>query len=273
MYEDGRAERPPIRVFNTVVNACEICGEEDLTITVLEALKKTHDTDGNLITFNIALKRLAKVGNEPACEGLIIGMLENGVEPSVVSYTTAIAACVSAEPKKSEIAMEWIKRMRMRRVSPNVVTYNTALASCLDGTLESTLRASQLATEMLQEVQRQVDMGILEMDEYTDVLPNLYTKTVARQIRQQLKTNWENGEIDRQVAKTTVRVPLLQLVEFDKTEIADGARAQKQYIKEFGDYGQKSGEEDDSQVAVVTDAVEEDLEYSVAVSTHRVAAV
>lgn len=75
-------------MFNTVVNACEICDEEELTLLVLEAMKKTHETDGNIITFNIALKRLARQSNVFGCEGIIIGMLQNEVEPSVVSYTT-----------------------------------------------------------------------------------------------------------------------------------------------------------------------------------------
>jgi hypothetical protein len=111
LAKQGRAEKPTLRVFNTVMNVCEVCGEEDLTIKVLDAMKDTHDTEGNLITFNIALKRLAKQGNAIACEGIIIGMLQNGIEPSVVTYTTAVASCV-AEPKKSDIAAEWIKRMR-----------------------------------------------------------------------------------------------------------------------------------------------------------------
>mmetsp|Transcript_4911 Transcript_4911/g.7674 ORF Transcript_4911/g.7674 Transcript_4911/m.7674 type:complete len:449 (-) Transcript_4911:364-1710(-) len=87
LFKAGRAEKPPLRVFNTVVNACEVCGEEELTITVLDSMKDTHDTEGNLITFNIALKRLAKLGNTRACEGIIVGMLQSGIEPSVVSYT------------------------------------------------------------------------------------------------------------------------------------------------------------------------------------------
>lgn len=50
-------EKPSLSVFNTpVINACEICDEHEQTLGVLEAMKKTHDTEGNLITFNIALK-------------------------------------------------------------------------------------------------------------------------------------------------------------------------------------------------------------------------
>lgn len=123
------------------MNACEVCGEEELTVKVLDAMKETHETDGNLITFNIALKRLAKQGNIVACEGMVIGMLQGGVEPSVVTYTTAIAACV-ADPKRSDVAVEWIKRMKSRLVQPNVITYNTVFASCLDGTVDGTTSES-----------------------------------------------------------------------------------------------------------------------------------
>lgn len=260
----GRAEKPPLRVFNTVVNACEVCGEEELTVQVLDTMKETHDTEGNLITFNIALKRLAKLGNTVACEGIIVGMLQSQIEPSVVSYTTAIAACV-AEPKKSALAMEWIKRMRSRLVKPNVMTYNTAFASCLDGTLEGTSRASQLAAEMLADVQKQVDSGVLDADEYTNVIPNFYTRTLAQQAMKQLKQNWQEGLIDKGVAKSTLRVPLLKLVEFTKSDLAQLAEKQKDFI-----IGTKSqGEE----VVLKTEETDEELEYATAIKSHRAAAV
>ena len=147
LYEDKRLKKPPINVFNTCVNACEVCGEQELTIPVLEAMKKTHKTDGNIITFNIALKRLARLGNHWATEGIIIGMLQSNIEPTVVSYTTAIAACAAAETKQPALAYQWMQRMRSRQVSPNVITYNTALAACLDGKFASTQLASTIATK------------------------------------------------------------------------------------------------------------------------------
>jgi pentatricopeptide repeat protein len=231
---------------------------------VLDAMKKTHDTDGNMITFNIALKRLAKQGNTLACEGIIIGMLQNGIEPSVVSYTTAIASCV-AEPKQSRIAVEWLQRMRSRKVQPNIVTYNTALASCLDGTLESTMRASKIASEILVDVERQVNEGIVDRDQYSSILTNVYTRTLARQLMEQLKTNWQSGAIDKRVAVSTLRVPLLQLKEFQNTDMGEKAKRQEEFVM-----GVTKIEEDK---VIATSRDEEDLEYSVAVTTHRVAAV
>jgi pentatricopeptide repeat protein len=263
LYKNGRAEKPPLRLFNTVVNACEVCGEEELTVKVLDTMQETHDTEGNLITFNIALKRLAKQGNTRACEGIIVGMLQSGIEPSVVSYTTAIAACV-ADPKHSETAVEWIKRMKSRMVQPNVITYNTALASCLDGSLEGSIRASQLASEMVADIEKQVEAGIIVQDEYTNIIPNFYTRTLARQAMKQLKSNWESGAIDKAVAKSTVRVPLLKLVEFLKTDLAEFAEKQKEFITK------EAKPQEEEKVTIATD---EELEYSAAISTHRAAAV
>lgn len=229
-------------------------------------MKETHDTEGNLITFNIALKRLAKQGNTRACEGIIVGMLQSGIEPSVVSYTTAIAACV-ADPKKSDVAMEWIKRMKSRKVQPNVITYNTALASCLDGTLEGSMRASQLASEMLSDIKIQVEECSLEEDKYTNIIPNFYTRTLARQAMKQLKDNWESGAIEKSVAVATVRVPLLELVEFLKTDLAALAEKQREDC-----IGKPASREEDA-VATSTEETDEELEYSAAISTHRAAVV
>jgi hypothetical protein len=231
-----------------------------LTIKVLDAMKDTHDTEGNLVTFNIALKRLAKQGSTMACEGIIIGMLQSGVEPSVVSYTTAIAACV-ADPKRSDIATDWLNRMRSRRVQPNVITYNTAFASCLDGTLEGTMRASSIASEMLADVDDQLDRGVVVRDQYTDIIPNFYTKTLGRQLMKQLKSNWDSGVVDKIIAKSTLRVPLLRLVEFEYTATADLAKKQAELVMK-----------EDDQIDA-TAAVEEELEFSAAVRTHRAAAV
>lgn len=264
LYQGGLAEKPPLSVFNTVVNACEICDEQELTLAVLDEMKKTHETEGNLITFNIALKRLAKQGNYRACEGFIIGMLQAGVEPSVVSYTTAIAACVSSDEKQPALAYEWMKRMRSRKVQPNVLTYNTAMSSCLDGKLESTMLASKMATEMLRDinVQLTLESNDEETNEYKNVIPDAPTKMIARALMQQLKKNWEDGTIDKRVATETVRVPLLQLVDFQKSEAAARARelaAQRTKI--------------DEDQAFATSKGEIELEYSAAAITHRIAEV
>jgi len=264
LYKQERSDKPPIRVFNTVVNACEVCGEEELTVQVLDAMKDTHDTEGNLITFNIALKRLAKQGNTMACEGIIVGMLQGGIEPSVVSYTTAIAACVY-DPKKSDIALEWVKRMKSRLVTPNVITYNTALASCMDGTVEGTKRSGELASLMIADVMNQVDSGIISMDDYTNVIPNFYTRTLAKNAMEQLEAQVKSGDMDEDDEETT-RKSLMQLVDYLKSDLAELADKQMSFVKDELSSKEKEDE-------TIEEDDDEDLEYSVAISTHRAAMV
>jgi pentatricopeptide repeat protein len=220
LAEEGKADKPPVSVFNTVVNTCEICGEEELTVKVLEVMKKTLDTEGNMVTFNIALKRLAKLGNVLGCEGILIGMLNEGLEPNVVSYTTTIGACAKEGMKNPSLASMWLQRMRSRKVQPNFHTYNTALAACLDGKMESTFIASKIAEEMLADAEKEIACGIQGSARFKSTIPDSYTKVLARQLMKQLRENWRSGDIDMALAKTTTRVPLLKLVDFDKKVIA-----------------------------------------------------
>ena len=246
---EGKAEKPPVSAFNTVVNTCEVCGEEELTVKVLDVMRDTLDSEGNIVTFNIALKRLAKLGNTMGCEAILIGMLKEGLEPNVVSYTTAVGACAKEGMKNPAMASTWLERMRVRDVKPNFHTYNTALAACLDGKLESTFIASKIATEMIEDAEYEIACGLkvsfmyLHIRDYSSfdelyplttnthssictskgvadlksALPDSYTKTLARQLMKQLRENWRSGDIDMELAKTTTRVPLLKLVDFDKT--------------------------------------------------------
>ena len=269
LSEAGGIEKPPLRLFNSVVNACEICDEQELTLLVLDAMRKTHETDGNIITFNIALKRLAKVGNVPACEAIIIGMLQQNEEPTVVSYTTAIAACALEGNRNPGMAYEWLKRMRSRNVMPNVISYNTALAACLDGKLASTLLGSKIASEMMVDVDRQLEEGV-KGNAYTTVFPDKYTKTLARRLMKQLRENWRSNDIDMRVAKATVRQPLLQLVDFDASDRAKAAAVALEVAATTAK--DVVGEIDDED----TDATfrdETDLEYAAAASLHRTAEV
>ena len=180
-------------------------------------MRETLDTDGNIITFNIALKRLAKTGNVLGCEGILIGMLNEGIEPNVVSYTTVIGAC--AKTKNAAMASMWLQRMRARNCQPNYHTYNTALAACLDGNLESTFIGSKIATEMVEDAKIELSCGIQGLAKYKSSLPDTYTKFLGRELMKQLRENWRNGDIDMALAKTTTRVPLLKMVDFGKDEV------------------------------------------------------
>lgn len=214
LANEGKADKPPVNVFNTVVNTCEVCGEEDLTVKVLDLMRDTLDTEGNIITFNIALKRLAKEGNIIGCEGILIGMLNEGIEPNVVSYTTVLGAC--AKTKNAAMASMWLQRMSARNCSPNYHTYNTALAACLDGKLESTFIASKIASEMVDDATLELACGVKGLAKFKSTSPDTYTRFLARELMKQLRENWRSGDIDMALAKSTTRVPLLKLVDLGK---------------------------------------------------------
>ncbi|KAL7571300.1 hypothetical protein ACA910_008952 [Epithemia clementina (nom. ined.)] len=291
--ERGNADKPPLSVFNTVMNVCEICNEQDLTLEVLDSMKKTHDTEGNIITFNIALKRLAKQGNSAACEGIILSMLTEGVEPTVVSYTTAIASCVNKEgEKRPALAYEWLKRMRSRLVNPNVLTYNTVLASCEDGSLESAVLASKVASEMLADVEKQLVNTANPQQEpsstmttngafksknidMTNVIPNSITKSLAKRLVKQVDDAVARGEMDARVAEETVKKSLNALAEYVNCtttecfleQIESGRQLEK------GADAVGAGSDDDEDEIDVTSRDEFELEYTAVSDVHRIAEV
>jgi len=265
LAEGLKVEPPALRVFNNVVNTCEIAGELELTLVVFEAMKNTHDTEGNVITFNIALKRLAKQGQMEACEGIIIGMLESEIEPNVVTYTTAIGACVKA--MDSVVAYEWLKRMRSRNCQPNYHTYNTALASCLDGTLEGSQRGSLIASEMMTDVNKELTEGLKGPSDYASVIPDTYTKVISRKIIKQLRENWRAGEIEMPAAKLNERVPLKALVDFDRSESAKKLQKQRFAMDLIKSKTARSTE--DSAVVVELDKSEVDADFDIISRMHK----
>lgn len=226
-YEDGEVEAPSIRVFNYCVNVCEVCGETELTLAVLEKMKSVHKTEGNVITFNIALKRLAKEGNWGGCEGIIIGMLKSQIEPSVVSYTTAIGACASASPPNPRMAAEWMRRMRIRSVYPNFHTYNSILSACLDDSLEGCIVASEVAAKFVEDAEAEIRSCALEDPEnekekdYVTTVPDKYSLQLAYALIKQLRMCWRRGDIDMEEAKKTIRVPLLKLIDFSVENVKE----------------------------------------------------
>merc|ERR1712183_1068502 len=111
-------------------------------------------------------------------------------------------------------------------------TYNTALAACLDGKLESSARASTIATEMLADIDRELENGLQGNPEYHCVIPDSYTKVLSRAVMKQLRDNWRAGDINMKVAKSTIRVPLLKLVDFERSEAAKSLQKQKKEKKE-----------------------------------------
>mmetsp|Transcript_44172 Transcript_44172/g.51765 ORF Transcript_44172/g.51765 Transcript_44172/m.51765 type:complete len:118 (+) Transcript_44172:1-354(+) len=80
---------------------------------------------------------------------------------------------------------------------------------------------------MMEEVGKELVRKVKGNARYNSALPNVYTKTLSRLLMKQLRDNWRNDLIDMDEAKTTVRVPLLRLIDFEKTEEAKKLKADR----------------------------------------------
>jgi hypothetical protein len=113
---------------------------------------------------------------------------------------------------------------------------------------------------MMADVERQLqdsDSDNEEIDIFINVVPNVDTKALGRRLMEQLKQNWKAGTIEKRVATDTVRVPLLQLVDFSKTETA-------QRVLQAQGVTKKASDDDDGDDALATRRDEIELEYETA---------
>merc|ERR1711935_524777 len=145
------------------------------------------------------------------------------------------------------------------------ITYNTAFASCMDGTVEGSKRAAELASLMIADVTNQVDSGIIDPDDYTNVIPNFYTRTLAKSAMEQFEAQVKSGDIDEDDEVRT-RKSLMELVDYLKSDLAELADKQKSFVKDDLPSSESSGDE-----STTEDTEDDELDYSVAISTHRAA--
>jgi len=81
------------------------------------------------IGFNALINSAAKAGDTERAEFWLSKMLEVGVEPSVVSYTTVLHAYArSGNIEKTEMGLE---RMRKHGIKANVVSYGALIQACV----------------------------------------------------------------------------------------------------------------------------------------------
>ena len=161
--------------------------------------------------------------------------------------------------------------MRSRNVNPNTVTYNTALATCLDGTLESSVLASQIAADMLADVDRQLLDTNSETDVYSNVLPDHTTKEMARKLINQFKSVWDQSDINEGLEENTILTSLSRLLDFDKSETADRYRELQASVERVRQMGNSNEDDHNDSAEIMKDEAE--LEYSTVSSTHRSAQV
>lgn len=81
-----------------------------------------------IISYNTAIDTCAKSGNILAAERYIAKMQEVQLEPNVVTYSTVIHACARAgDVAKAEV---WLSQMARAGVDANVISYNSVIHAC-----------------------------------------------------------------------------------------------------------------------------------------------
>ena len=101
----------------------------------------------------------------------------------------------------------WLDRMQLRGVWPNYQTYNMALVACLNGAVKSTYVAAKIATDMLEDTKTEITCGLKGSYDFCSMLPDLYTKVLARELMKHLREKWRSGDVDMALTKTPPRVP------------------------------------------------------------------
>merc|ERR1739842_136007 len=131
-----------------------------------------------------------------------------------------------------------------------------------------TKRSAELCSLMIGDVKNHVESGIIDPDDYTNVIPNFYTRTLAKNAMEQLEDQVKSGDIDDE-DELAARKSLMELVDYLKSDLAEQADKQKSFVK---DEKTTEGSSDD-EITIEEDVEDEELEYSVAISTHRAAMV
>merc|ERR1712072_1146545 len=104
-----------------------------------------------------------------------------------------------------------------------------------------------------------------------NIIPNLYTRTLAKNLTDQLDDLGESGKIGEETA-TTLRVSLSELVDYLKTDLAGLAEKQKNFVKNEGNVKDVASEEECIIMPEIDDD-DDELEYYTAINTHRAAIV
>lgn len=117
-------------------------------------------------------------------------------------------------------------------------------------------------------------MGVIDQDDYTNIIPNFYTRTLAKELVKQFDSQLKNDEFDdNDEAELTIRAPLDELVDYLKSDLAELAEKQKKFVRsESDDEGVITDTTDDSNIDK-NDDDDDELEYYAAISTHRAAVV
>lgn len=120
---------PSISAYNAVIACAEKLGKVKSLVPLLQEMESL-DIDSNAVTYNIAMRALARKNDWGKAWDLVDEMVDKGIQPTVHTFTTMISCCESSH--NAEQAMIFLDEMDRLNIEADIVAYNAALKVCLE---------------------------------------------------------------------------------------------------------------------------------------------
>ncbi|CAM8979368.1 unnamed protein product [Rhodiola kirilowii] len=136
---------PTVRSFNSVLNVLIIEGLFQHALEFHSYVVRTYNTPPNVLTYNLLLKALCKLGSIDQAIGLFREMPIRGCHPDAFTYATLMDGLCKKD--RIEEAMSLLDEMQVEGCFPNSVTFNILISGlCKKGDLS---RAAKFVDNML----------------------------------------------------------------------------------------------------------------------------
>ncbi|KAL5082146.1 hypothetical protein RYX36_010567 [Vicia faba] len=116
--------------INKIIFAFAKSGQKDSALVIFSLLKRQNDSVLDLITYNIVLDILGRMGQVDEMLDLFASLKKAGFVPDTISYNTLIHGL--GKVGRSDLCFAYFEEMKENKNQPNLLTY-TALIDTLGG--------------------------------------------------------------------------------------------------------------------------------------------
>ena len=120
--------KPSTVSYNSLLTACEHCGEADRALEIFGTMKREHeehkrDSKPDTITYNMLISVCGKAGMFSEANELYMEMQQNKIRRDAVTLGSMVTACENVShsmQQKSSDSLTWL----------NLLVYRTAACDC-----------------------------------------------------------------------------------------------------------------------------------------------